>query len=186
MAKYAITHRCGHVQNAQLYGPESNRQALISREERKPCPECRKAAWISEHKDDAPNVVVRRIPPAKPSPWCRVELICYGNTFQHKDELKEHGYQFGEYQLKDGIFADLVAASRTGTIANNLLHGTKGWAKIIAARADDEQAGTQLIEEFKKELLWLGSLGFQIIERPAFNSFYLMGAALTEGREDLL
>ncbi len=44
MAKYEITHQCGHSEEVQIYGPEKERPGKREWMERQPCPECRRAA----------------------------------------------------------------------------------------------------------------------------------------------
>lgn len=41
MAKYEITHSCGHTETVQLYGPTKDREYRIARMEKQPCAECR-------------------------------------------------------------------------------------------------------------------------------------------------
>lgn len=44
MAKYTITHTCGHTEEVQLFGPYKDRESRIKWLESKPCPDCIKAA----------------------------------------------------------------------------------------------------------------------------------------------
>lgn len=187
MAWQKINHSCGHSSELQLYGPQHGRDNEAARRAKSLCPACAKTQWIASRKGLAPNALVRRIPPAKVAPgWHRVEIIAYGNTFPRKDELKERGYRFGEFELRSDIFALLGAVRLVTGAAEIRFHGTKGWAKIIAAKDSSDVAGTALVADFKSEICWLGAAGFQIIERNIrTDPFYVCAASLCEGRADL-
>lgn len=44
MAKYNITHKCGHIEVVNLYGSNEERERRIAYLESQECPECRKRA----------------------------------------------------------------------------------------------------------------------------------------------
>lgn len=49
MAKYTITHVCGHTSTADLWGTVATRQSRADKLGEKPCPACLAAARQAEH-----------------------------------------------------------------------------------------------------------------------------------------
>lgn len=50
MAKYTVTHACGHEETVQLYGPTKERDRKLAWLAEQDCPECRRAAKVAEAK----------------------------------------------------------------------------------------------------------------------------------------
>lgn len=53
MAKYTVTHACGHDHTYQLYGPNRERERKIAWLAEQDCPECAKRAREEQHKAEA-------------------------------------------------------------------------------------------------------------------------------------
>ncbi|XBD75705.1 hypothetical protein ABFY27_07250 [Akkermansia massiliensis] len=90
--KYEITYSCGHEGVKDLIGKQSERDRKIRYYETQClCPECARKKRDEENK--ALGVVLHLT--------CDhdteiIEIIAYGDTYAHKEELKKLGFRFGE------------------------------------------------------------------------------------------
>lgn len=90
--KYEITYSCGHEGVKALFGKNSDRERMIRYYETQClCPECARKKRDEENK--ALGVVLHLT--------CNhdtevIEIIAYGDTYAHKEELKALGFKFGE------------------------------------------------------------------------------------------
>ena len=87
MARYTITYKCGHTEEVQLYGKESERQRKIDWDKTNDCPKCRameakeaaktaglpeltgsdkQITWASEIRNTALEVLDKAMPMFKP------------------------------------------------------------------------------------------------------------------------
>lgn len=51
MAKYAITHSCGHSETVQLYGKHTDRSRYMDNAERRQCRDCYNASLVAKTAD---------------------------------------------------------------------------------------------------------------------------------------
>lgn len=92
--KYEITYSCGHEGVKDLIGKHSDRERMIRYYETQClCPECARKQRDEENK--ALGVVLHLT--------CNhdtdtIEIIAYGDTYAHKEELKKLGFKFGEIE----------------------------------------------------------------------------------------
>lgn len=92
MAKYEITYSCGHEGVKDLIGKHSDRERMIRYyETRCLCPECARKKRDEENK--ALGVVLHLTCDHDTE---AIEIIAYGDTYAHKEELKALGFKFGE------------------------------------------------------------------------------------------
>lgn len=91
MAKYDVTYSCGHKGVVSLFGKGSDRERQLVRYGQRVCPDCYRKQLDEENK--ALGVVLHLT--------CDhdteiIEIIAYGDTYAHKEELKKLGFRFGE------------------------------------------------------------------------------------------
>lgn len=158
MAKYTITHSCGHSQTHQLYGPMDERDRTIAYRESQPCTSCWSAAKRQEDDAAGPLITFRRIQ-GRTGP--AIEIIATRSTYRVKDTLKARGYRYGEYMIAQGVM-DLLA------------RGDKGWARVIPCTRN---------ADIKAEADWCKSQGWEMRVQDTVST---MMASLAEGRPDLL
>jgi hypothetical protein len=85
MAKYTITHTCGHEHAYQLCGPEKERKRKLDWMAEQECPRCRRKA-------EGVLLTVR------PLAADQVELMLSGDTYPRRDEIKAlGGWRFDHY-----------------------------------------------------------------------------------------
>lgn len=53
MAKYTVTHTCGHTQDVNLFGKNTERDRRIAWLETQPCPECKRMQELENAKEQA-------------------------------------------------------------------------------------------------------------------------------------
>lgn len=91
MAKYDITYSCGHEGTVSLFGKMSDRERQLARHSCGVCPDCYRKQMDEENK--ALGVVLHMTCDHNTE---IIEIIAYGDTYAHKEELKKLGFRFGE------------------------------------------------------------------------------------------
>ncbi|WP_302013937.1 hypothetical protein [uncultured Akkermansia sp.] len=91
--KYEITYSCGHEGVVSLFGKGSDREYQLKRYGQRVCPDCYKKQLNEENK--ALGVVLHLTCDHDTD---TIEIIAYGDTYAHKEELKALGFKFGEIE----------------------------------------------------------------------------------------
>jgi hypothetical protein len=122
MAKYDINYSCGHSARIDLYGPERDRQRKIAWfESDGHCSDCYRDKKRTEEKAVGPTFYARGTAAGV------VEIICYKNSYDIKDQLKERGYLFYDEVPAPGSLATALFAER---------YRVPGWMLTLAAGPD--------------------------------------------------
>lgn len=99
MAKYTVTHRCGHTQTHELFGPGKERDKKLSWLQTTSCKEC----WMAEQRE------ARKAQPITAEIINTVFsggvylAVTGGDTYLIKDALKAAGCRWMEYQANNDI-----------------------------------------------------------------------------------
>lgn len=158
MAKYSIRHSCGHYQEVELFGPDSERHRRIAwLEAHGICTAC----YLKAKSQEPPRFYARRTAKG-------IEFVCWSGSYAIKDTLKARGYRFGDVYPPDTGPAALMQVLRGPR---------KGWALHIEAQ------GETLREKGLAEGNWIKQQGWQLDVLPIGVS---MLSAAVEGREDLV
>ena len=96
MAKYTVTHSCGHTQTHDLFGPGKDRERKIAWMENQPCTDC----WKAEKREaDAKLPITMSIHTngmdTDEHGNVLAEACLTGGTLPRKDEIKSLGYRWG-------------------------------------------------------------------------------------------
>jgi len=100
MAKYDVTHSCGHVQTHELFGKNSERERKISWLEGQDCTECWKKAKREQEKTTpvAAEIINNAFNGGV------FLAVTRGDTYSIKDALKAAGCCWREYSDNDDLF----------------------------------------------------------------------------------
>jgi hypothetical protein len=103
MAKYTVTHSCGHTREVNLIGKNSERERKLEWYSRNECPRC----WTQKQPVTLEAGLTRfNHPYSVPV----VEFVLTGNTWPHKDKIKSLRYFWGESYSGFGDISDLLGA----------------------------------------------------------------------------
>lgn len=103
MAKYTVSHKCGHSQTHELFGKGSERERKITWLETTDCKECWSKSQRAER--DAAPVTAEVICNMFTGNGKSVYLaVTGGNTYPIKDALKSAGCRWMEYQDNNDVF----------------------------------------------------------------------------------
>lgn len=94
MAKYDITYSCGHEGTVSLFGKMSDRERQLARYSCGVCPDCYRKKKDEENKK-AGIILTLTVNRFNDS----VMVVASGDTYNHKEELKELGFIFGEVDM---------------------------------------------------------------------------------------
>ncbi len=108
MAKYDVTHRCGHTGEIDLWGKGKDREWKLKNAEGNLCKEC----WIEQQKAKPENKELYiHIEPhflEKENGEKLVYLYFSGATYENKEAIKELGFVWGEEEMPTNIPAKKV------------------------------------------------------------------------------
>lgn len=167
MAKYVVTHSCGHDQTHVMFGKLKKRDEKAEYLAEGPCTDC----WKKEQDADPPTPLFfwRPIPGGSSEEGgLRAEIVCYHGGYHERSVLRESGYRY----------SDCVSMPQFDLSLQDTLRGHKGWIYTIEHPTHEE-----VIEEIKKQIEWINEAGWKIYS-PNLRSQLLSG--LVEGRPELL
>ena len=134
MAKYTITHSCGHDSEEQLYGPTRDREGRIEWLSNRPCTACWRTAKRAEDATKPITLTVATNGLDKDAEGnVLAEIVLTGGTEPRKDAIKALGYVWGEPR---GGILNMLSASAPG----------RAWIKRIPLLTLAERAPALLAE----------------------------------------
>lgn len=96
MAKYTISHACGHSREIQLYGKGSDRERKIGWLEGQDCPQCWAAAKRESEAKQPITATVSMYMGTDTDGRALVQIALTGGTINRKEDIKALGYRWGE------------------------------------------------------------------------------------------
>jgi hypothetical protein len=153
MAKYDVEHSCGHTQVHQLFGKHTDRDRKIEWLETQECTEC----WKKSKRAGGPKFLARKTQNG-------IELACYENSFDIKENLKARGWKFSR-QVPNGKIgiAGVLALTASPVVA--------GWSTILSA------------DQAEKEIKWILEQQYELRLEDVVTSLF---KSVLEGRPDLI
>ncbi|MDR3148879.1 MAG: hypothetical protein LBT88_02515 [Oscillospiraceae bacterium] len=133
MAKYEITHACGHTETVELFGKGTQREYIISRKEKELCPACAAIAAQEKAKDAGLPALTGS---NKQISWATSIRAEYVSKF---DALRARSVEAGEDCAQaDELHAKVIAQTsaswwidRRGTSTLNLLREAGGLKQSV-------------------------------------------------------
>lgn len=99
MAKYTVTHNCGHTQTHELFGPGKERERKITWLQTTECKEC----WIASQKKARKTQPITAEVINNAFSGGVYLAVTGGDTYPIKDALKSAGCRWMEYQDNSDI-----------------------------------------------------------------------------------
>jgi hypothetical protein len=153
MAKYEVTHTCGHTRTVQLFGKMIEREHKIEWMESQECPQCWGAKKCEEEaKKPITATIQTNGLDTDTKGNVLAEIILTGGTINKKEEIKAMGYHWGE--VRGGVM-DMLSTSVL----------QKAWIKVIPLKQIMSDKTNSLPEEGIKIKNELQQLEAKIINK---------------------